>query len=119
MKPDAKAITIGSLVFAIGLVAVTFLPMPFEWLIFSPAFFAGAVTAYLLRDKRIYPLLVLACVAAALSGALSLVLTPFHMTDFPGWRASFVATLVSLPFTVGLVLFGGAIVGVWQRARHA
>ena len=119
MKPDAKAVAIGSLVFAIGSVAVAFLPMPFDWLIFSPGFFAGAVTAYLARDKRIYPLLVLACVAAALSGVLSLVLTPFHMTDFPGWRASFTAALASLPFTAALVLGGGAIVGVWQRARHA
>ena len=84
-----------------------------------PAFFAGAVTSLMAREERIYPLLILGCTNAAVAGLLSLAMTPFRMTDFPGWRASLIAAALSLPFVLVLGIVGGAIVGVWRRGTHA
>jgi hypothetical protein len=115
----ARPIVIGVCVFAIGSIAVLVLPFPFGWLAYAPAFLAGAVTSFFARDERICPLLILGCANAAVTGVLNLAVTPFGLTDFPGWWSSWFAAAVSLPFILVLGLIGGAIVGVWQRGTHA
>jgi hypothetical protein len=122
---EAKPIALGASVFAVGSIAVGLLPLPFDWLIYTPALFAGAVTGFAARDKRVHPLLVLGCVNAVIAGFLSLAMTPLRvamtpigMSEFP-WRASLIAAALSLPFILGLGLVGWALVGVLERGTHA
>ena len=84
MNSDARAIAIGAVVFAVGSVATLVIPLPFDWLLFAPAVLSGAVAAFFVHSKRIYPFVLLGCTNAMLVGLLSLSLTPFGMTDFPG-----------------------------------
>jgi hypothetical protein len=114
----AKAIAIGCAVFLVTSVVTLAVPLP-GWLLYGPAVVAGAAAAVLFRTENIYPFLLLGCANALMSGFISLVLTPFGMTDFPGWEGFFVAAFLSLPFVLVLTLVGSAIVGLWQRYGRA
>ena len=81
---------------------------------------AGGVTAFFAQRRQFAAVLALGVAGAILVSLINLVGSLVGIaSDFPGLGSVPLVFGLSLLVQVPLVLIGGALVGLWQRSKHA